>query len=299
MLRRNIMKFKRIIILTLLVLTILSLFVSAVYADVWVNGYYRKNGTYVQGYWRSDPNGNPYDNWSFPGNVNPYTGKVATGNPETYLKNYYDSNVYNDFVVWVNGYYREDGTYVQGHYRSSPDGNPYNNWSFPGNINPYTGRIASGNPETYLKNYYNYKTGSNRKIGFSSIDNVSIAVTINNIGKVRNAPPITIGSSIEDVIKVMGLPDSVQISSKAYKYRNSTVYFDDDFKVQSWDNRYGNLKVSLENKNSTDVLDIDKYLIDDIFKITNNNLNKKSTILPTNKSVGETIKAFQEYLKNN
>ena len=293
------MKFKRIIVLTILIFTILSLFLSFVYADVWVNGYTRKDGTYVQGYYRSSPDSNPYNNFNFPGNVNPYTGKVATGNPETYLKNYYDSNVYNDFVVWVNGYTRKDGTYVQGHYRSSPDGNPYNNWSFPGNINPYTGRIASGNPEIYLKNYYNYKTGSNRKIGFSSIDNVSIAVTINNIGKVRNAPPITIGSSIEDVIKVMGLPDSVQISSKAYKYRNSTVYFDDDCKVQSWDNRYGNLKVSLENKNSTDVSDIDKYLNDNIYEFANDNPNEESTTLSTDKSVGETIKAFQEYLKNN
>jgi len=82
------MKCKRIIILTILVLTILSLFVSAVYADVWVNGYTRKNGTHVQGYWRSSPDSDPTNNFSYPGNVNPYTGKVAPGNPETYLKDY-------------------------------------------------------------------------------------------------------------------------------------------------------------------------------------------------------------------
>ncbi|WP_291908775.1 SH3 domain-containing protein [Chitinophaga sp. CB10] len=57
--------------------------------------------------------------------------------------------------VKVSGYYRKDGTYVQPHYRSSPDGNPYNNWSYPGNVNPYTGKVAPGNPDTYLKNYYN------------------------------------------------------------------------------------------------------------------------------------------------
>lgn len=28
---------------------------------------------------------------------------------------------------WVNGYMRKDGTYVQGHYRSSPDSYRYNN----------------------------------------------------------------------------------------------------------------------------------------------------------------------------
>lgn len=58
-------------------------------------------------------------------------------------------------AVKVKGYFRKDGTYVQPHYRSNPDGNPYNNWSFPGNTNPYTGKTATGNPDTYLKNYYN------------------------------------------------------------------------------------------------------------------------------------------------
>jgi len=44
-----------------------------------------------------------------------------------------------DAAVRVRGYYRKDGTYVQPHYRSNPDGNPYNNWSTYPNINPYTG----------------------------------------------------------------------------------------------------------------------------------------------------------------
>jgi hypothetical protein len=56
---------------------------------------------------------------------------------------------------WVGGYYRSDGTYVRPHYRTNPDGNPYNNYSFPGNYNPNTGRITPGNPDTYLERYYN------------------------------------------------------------------------------------------------------------------------------------------------
>jgi hypothetical protein len=60
-----------------------------------------------------------------------------------------------DAAVRVKGYFRKDGTYLQPHYRSNPDGNPYNNWSFPGNVNPYTGKVAPGNPDTYLKNYNN------------------------------------------------------------------------------------------------------------------------------------------------
>ena len=58
-------------------------------------------------------------------------------------------------ATYVHGYTRKNGTYVAPHYRSSPDGNPYNNWSYPGNTNPYTGKKATGNPDTYLRNYYN------------------------------------------------------------------------------------------------------------------------------------------------
>jgi hypothetical protein len=55
--------------------------------------------------------------------------------------------------VWVNPYTRKDGTQVQGHYRSNRDGNPYNNWSYPGNVNPYTGKQATGDPNRYLEQY--------------------------------------------------------------------------------------------------------------------------------------------------
>ena len=45
--------------------------------------------------------------------------------------------------VYVNGYFRSNGTYVQSHYRSSPDGIISNNWSTFPNINPYTGKIGN------------------------------------------------------------------------------------------------------------------------------------------------------------
>ncbi len=42
--------------------------------------------------------------------------------------------------VRVRGYYRSNGTYVQPHYRSNPDGDRSNNWSTYPNVNPYTGK---------------------------------------------------------------------------------------------------------------------------------------------------------------
>lgn len=233
------MKYKKIIILTILVLTILSLFLSFVYAQVWVIEYF--------------------------GDVTPVASKVSSKIRETYLKDYYDSNDISP----------------------TPQ---YDDISMNKSAGIFKILDGQGNVIGVVNTT---SLSISKKVGFSSVDDVMTAVTINSIGKDPNAPPITISSSVEDVIRAMGTPASIQISFKSFKYRNSTVYFDDDWKVQSWDNRYGNLKISLEIESSIDVLDID-----DIFKITNDNLNEESTILPTDKSVEETIKEFQKYLEN-
>lgn len=41
----------------------------------WVDGYPRSDGTYVQGYYCSDPNSTVTDNYSYKGNTNPHTGQ--------------------------------------------------------------------------------------------------------------------------------------------------------------------------------------------------------------------------------
>lgn len=72
---------------------------STVLADQYVDGYYKSNGTYVNGYWRSSPDGNPYNNFSYPGNTNPYTGVTAGGNASTYLNNYYNNESSTGFTL--------------------------------------------------------------------------------------------------------------------------------------------------------------------------------------------------------
>lgn len=51
------------------------------HADTYVNGYQRRDGTYVQGHYRTSPNNTKLDNYSTYGNVNPYTGQQGTVNP--------------------------------------------------------------------------------------------------------------------------------------------------------------------------------------------------------------------------
>lgn len=62
---------------------------AACSGSTYVNGYYRSNGTYVSGHYRTCPDGVPYNNYGYPGNYNPNTGRVTSGSSSTYLRNYY------------------------------------------------------------------------------------------------------------------------------------------------------------------------------------------------------------------
>lgn len=66
---------------------------SAAFADTYVRGYTKSNGTYVEGHYRSDANSQRSDNYSSQGNTNPYTGERGTqrneySNPPQYNDSY-------------------------------------------------------------------------------------------------------------------------------------------------------------------------------------------------------------------
>lgn len=66
------------------------------------------------------------------------------------------STVWSD--TYVNGYYKKDGTYVDGHFKSSPNNTNRDNYSTQTNLNPYTGTAGSKAPD-YSQNAYNYGGG--------------------------------------------------------------------------------------------------------------------------------------------
>lgn len=61
-----------------LLVLLIGVFSTSLFADVYVKGHYRKNGTYVAPHYKSNPNGYKHDNWSTKGNRNPYTGEYGT-----------------------------------------------------------------------------------------------------------------------------------------------------------------------------------------------------------------------------
>lgn len=88
----------------------LLMMASTVVGNVYVQGYYRQNGTYVRPHYRSDPDGDFSNNWSTYPNVNPYTGKIGT--ERTPLNSYGDSYFYHHGGISSDGsggYSHSDG----------------------------------------------------------------------------------------------------------------------------------------------------------------------------------------------
>lgn len=86
-------------LLLLLFLIITGFNLSA--QDVWVNGYTRKDGTYVQGHYRTKPNHTKNDNYSTIGNINPYTGELGVhpGGKNKSVQNSVGSQSYSNVSV--------------------------------------------------------------------------------------------------------------------------------------------------------------------------------------------------------
>lgn len=106
----------------LTILAMLFLFVGILIAeDVWVNGYIKKDGTYVSGYYRSKP-----------------TKSTTTT---------FDNSTYKSTTV--KSYIKKDGTYVDSYKRSKKDNTTLNNWSTKGNTNPYTGKKGTKKTKEY------------------------------------------------------------------------------------------------------------------------------------------------------
>jgi hypothetical protein len=60
--------------------------------------------------------------------------------------------------TWVSGYYKSNGTYVQGHYRQTPNNTNHDNWSTKSNYNPNNNSNGT-RARDYSREAYNYGSG--------------------------------------------------------------------------------------------------------------------------------------------
>ena len=135
----------------LLLFFLIILSTQFLFSQVRVRGYTKKNGTTVEPHMRSSPNSNPYDNYSFPGNTNPYTGKTSTGNPDTYLNNYYNKRSNN--IDYSNTGLLKDVNPYMGTTNYTPPNTEYNS-----NTIIYNNDINNNN-----YNYDNISTPTKKK----------------------------------------------------------------------------------------------------------------------------------------
>lgn len=61
---------------------------------------------------------------------------------------------------WVNGYTRQNGTYVNPYVRSNPNSTTFDNYSTRGNVNPYSGNRGYRSPS-----FGGYRAPSVRRFG--------------------------------------------------------------------------------------------------------------------------------------
>ncbi len=72
------------------------------------------------------------------------TASIAQSNNHgIYSNSVYGSSSYSTGTTRVSGHVRRDGTYVQGHTRTSPNSTNWDNYSTKGNTNPYTGSTGT------------------------------------------------------------------------------------------------------------------------------------------------------------
>lgn len=108
--------------LTKLALAALILTTAAAAQAEWVNGHFRSNGTYVNGYYRTPANGTPYDNLSYRGFPSQQPGYVS---PRSYLPTTlpnYGDNYYSATPYTISGTSRSYGNTTYHKYSDSYGG---------------------------------------------------------------------------------------------------------------------------------------------------------------------------------
>lgn len=103
------------------ILLIIALFVSVINfanaqankKEIYVQSYTKKNGTHVEGCWRTAPNNTINDNYSTYPNFNLHTGKVGTIRPDYSSRSYGYSN---SLRMDISPSYRKKSSYSSSRY---------------------------------------------------------------------------------------------------------------------------------------------------------------------------------------
>lgn len=148
--------------------------------------------------------------------------------------------------VKVKGYTKSNLTYVAPHMRSRPNSTPTDNYSYPGNTNPYTEKTTKGSTGLTINNKHsqsdfdiyeivlNYSTMNSlmSKINFSfnqygdkkiSEDNNFVTVTYKNSSLITALVTYTYNGEVEQIVFLMPVNDSKEIVKKLIQEYGTNV----------------------------------------------------------------------------
>ena len=94
---------------------------------------------------------------------------------------------------YVHGYTRSNGTYVHSYYRSSPDNTVTNNFSYKGNVNPYTGAIGRNRYIHDKTSPYFQGPDSHGRVGHASTAEAPAFNAADPAFKMLEPPPKSLG----------------------------------------------------------------------------------------------------------
>jgi len=159
------MKWSKIILVNL-VIVFGAMFMNSPFVSAgWVEGYFKSNGTYVNGYWKSNPNGLKYDNYSFDGNWSDAFNDSYYSPTKKYSSNWYTPAwvTQDDYFVGKN-FYDSRNSYTT--YNAKSTDYTYKFWDDP--IYSYKPSYNYGynyldSFSTYKSNYFDYNSSSSYK----------------------------------------------------------------------------------------------------------------------------------------
>ncbi len=136
-------KLIKLILVVLPMFFVISTVAQTNSSHTYTNGYYRSNGTYVQGHYKTSPNNTINDNFTTKPNVNPYTGQKG------YIEPTYTTPSYNNSTYSTPSY--NNSSYSTPSYNNSTYSTP--SYSVPVQTGPRGGNyyINGNGNKTYIK----------------------------------------------------------------------------------------------------------------------------------------------------
>ncbi|WP_152975568.1 SH3 domain-containing protein [Lacinutrix himadriensis] len=153
----------------------------------------------------------------------------------------------NSNHVYVSGYYKSNGTYVQPHYRTAPNRTNRDNFSTRGNTNPYTGEKGYITPDGNASSTYTTNSYSNTNTTYPITTYNSTSTSTSN-NSYNSTSIYTTTSSYGQLWREPSLLDAIRPIEKGSRVK--VIEYEDEFYKVISNGTIGYINIITINENS-------------------------------------------------